>query len=204
MLVIPPHIQAAVADDDAAAVLAFVDAAPSDATAAAARTTFQSGLLHLAAAAGAADTLRALLARPAFAGRVADLDYGGLRRTPLHHACQRGHVACVEALLAAGADPELTGASLATLIQGAACGQLLDTRSPPAASPASLAASAAVQLVLDAPAWTRGTHRRWPPSFRAAVFELLMLNGRRGLPRLDRDVFDLCCAAAAYPVSAWA
>lgn len=160
MLTIPPHIATAVANNDAATVLAFVDAAPSDSSAAAARTTFQSGLLHLAAAAGAADTLRALLARPAFRQDVTALDYGGLRRTPLHYACQRGHVACVEALLAAGADPELTGASLATLIQGAACGQLLDTRSPPAATPASLAASAAVQLALDAPAWTRNTHRR--------------------------------------------
>lgn len=203
MLTVPPTVEAACRADDVATVLTFVNACPSDAAAAAARTSFQSGLIHIAAASGSASTLAALLARPAFRDAVASLDYGGLRRTALHHACQRGNVACVEILLAAGADPALTGASLATLVQGRACGALLDTTSPPAASPASLASSAAVRLALEAPPWTHETHARWPVAFRNAVAEFCKINGRRGLPRLNRDVFDLVCASAAYPVSAW-
>ena len=203
MLSIPPCIAAAAAADDPAPVALWLASFADDAAAPAARTAFQRGLLHIAAEAGAERVVGLLLARPAFRAAVGALDYGSLRRTALHLACQRGHVLCVELLLSAGADPGLTGRALSTLVQGRRCGALLDTASPPAASPAALASNDAVRLALDAPRWTRDAHRRWPPAFKAAVVALLSLNGRRGLPRLCRDELDLVCERAAYPVSAW-
>lgn len=215
---VPALVAAAAVSDDAATVLAWVDAQSGDA-AAAARTTFQSGLLHLAAATGAATTLAALLARPAFRTRACldSLDYGSMRRTALHLACQSagvdgdgrplerraGCVACVEALLAAGADPDMQGKSFSSLVAGLRCGSLVDVRAPPAESPAALAACAAVKLALARPPWTRKLHALWPPQFRDAVAELLRVNGRRGGPALDRGPLDAIISLAAYPVSAW-
>jgi ankyrin repeat protein len=37
------------------------------------------------------------------------LDFGGMRRSPLHWACHGGHVALVELLLEAGADTTVGG-----------------------------------------------------------------------------------------------
>jgi len=216
MAPIPDAVAAAAAADAVATVLAWADAHED---AADARTLWQSGLLQLAARSGASTTLTALLARPTFRTRrsLDALDYGSMRRTALHLAChgagadgdgapharRAGCVACVEALLEAGADPDMQGKSFSSLVAGLRCGSLVDARAPPAESPASLAACAAVKLALARPPWTQELHSAWPPRFRDAVAELLRVNGRRGGPGLDRGPLDAIIALAAYPVSAW-
>lgn len=73
------------------------------------------GLLHLAAAVEAdadpAPQYAALLAAWRAAGGDVDVVAGAKRRTPLHQAAAVDCVACVAALLAAGADPRRTDAA---------------------------------------------------------------------------------------------
>ena len=134
--------QAAELGDEAivSAWLARPDADPD------ARTAFGSTLLHRAARAGRPEVVALLLAPPPRApvaalpagpagpgGRhpaapprrpaaVGAVDFGGLRRTALHHAARGGHVRCVELLLRAGADPVGRGRGFGALVLGTPCG----------------------------------------------------------------------------------
>ena len=56
-----------------------------------ARTVFQSTLLHIASRCGHWAAVELLLSRGA---DVRAIDYGGMRRTALHWACQKGHIRC--------------------------------------------------------------------------------------------------------------
>jgi cytohesin len=75
-------------------------------------------VLHVAGMCGQAATLQVLLpAITAVAGQgVVDAEYQGM--TPLHWAVERGHTSCVEALLAAGADPDKPYGAEAMSIDG--------------------------------------------------------------------------------------
>ncbi|CAG9467365.1 unnamed protein product [Pedinophyceae sp. YPF-701] len=195
---------------DTAAVLAAIDAG-LDVNA---RSAFQTTLLHTAARYGHADLLSALLRRGA---DITALDYGGMRRSALHWACHGAHVRCVEILVDAGADTECQGRAWSRLVQGSACGALVDRTEPCPEAPESLCRGDAVLLALRRPPWSIELHSMWPGGFRAAVSELLKCNHRlwaqRGkaeagdeggcLPGLPMDLIWMIVRRMAYDVSAW-
>lgn len=68
------------------------------------RTVYQSTMLHLAARHGHVELAAELLKEGA---DLHSLDYGALRRTPLAWATHQGHMAMVELLVDAGANPHV-------------------------------------------------------------------------------------------------
>ncbi|CAD7697097.1 unnamed protein product [Ostreobium quekettii] len=193
---LPLALTRAAEDGDLAGVAAGLDAGVD----ANARSVFQTCLLHIAARRGHHEMVLELLRRGA---EVGALDYGGMRRTALHWACQHGHVKCVETLVAWGADTKAQGRSWAKLVQGqrcaggaclaggaarlsagpvsfawSRCGELLDSASPCEQSPSSLCKNNSVRLALERPAWSPQIHNQFPSRFRDAVQLLLMAAGR--------------------------
>ncbi|CAL8471115.1 g10657 [Coccomyxa elongata] len=162
------------------------------------RTLFQSNLLHIAARNGQTAIAEELLWR----GIDLDaLDYGGMRRTALHWACQGGHVRIVELLVDYGANTEIwcshdmlqqqqqlqqhlqqqehqqhqvQGKAWSMLVQGKRCGRLIDRDAPFEDSPSSLCSSYSVRLALERPEWTPQTHHMFPPRFKEMVRLLLL------------------------------
>lgn len=137
-----------------------------------ARTIYQSQMLHVAARNGQAAIVSLLLKAPGV--EINALDYGGMRRTALHWACQRGDVRSVEALVSAGADTKIQGATWQKLVQGRACGRLVPSNSPTPEAPEDLCRNRIVQLALLRPPWSPAIHSRFPARFRDAA-KLLML-----------------------------
>jgi len=137
-----------------------------------ARTVYQSQLLHVAARHGRPSLVRLLLAQPGI--HINSLDYGGMRRTPLHWACQRGDLQSVEALVTAGANTSVQGKSWQKLVQGRACGALVPSDSPPEECPADLCRNQTVRLALFQTPWSPEVHADFPDAFRAMA-RLLML-----------------------------
>lgn len=97
-----PAIWAAACAGDVAQVAALYEA--EGYTHIDARSTYQSTLLHAAARHGHVRLAADLLAKRA---DVNAIDFGGMRRQPLHWACRSGSVEMVELLVAAGADTKV-------------------------------------------------------------------------------------------------
>ncbi|EFN53656.1 hypothetical protein CHLNCDRAFT_136398 [Chlorella variabilis] len=180
------------------------------------RSLYQSTLLHTAAKRGHVEVARQLLARGA---QVNCLDYGGIRRSPLHWACHGGHVAMVEILLEAGADTTADGRSWSKLVQGQRCGSLIP-KDQPTESVESVCRNNAVRLALTRPDWSPSLNGMWPQRFKEAAQTLLLASAcsrscceeasgcSSGSPRggglpLGRDTLLEVLQRAAYPISAW-
>lgn len=146
-----------------------------------ARSVFQSALIHYAARNGRYAVVDKLLDAGA---DIQLLDFGGLRRTALHLACQGGHVRTVETLVRRGADTSCHGENWATLIGGVRCGSLIDTRSPTELTPSQLCSNQLVRLALERTRWAPGNHKDWPLHFRMVVRTLLMVAYRHGQNRI--------------------
>lgn len=135
------------------------------------RTLFQSNLLHIAARNGQTAIAEELLKR----GSDLDaLDYGGMRRTALHWACQGGHVRIVELLVDHGANTEVQGKAWSMLVQGKRCGRLIDRDAPFEDSPSSLCSNYNVRLALERPEWTPEINHTFPARFKEMVRLLLL------------------------------
>jgi len=173
-----------------------------------ARNVFQTALVHIATRHGHEELLELLISRGAC---VNALDYGGMRRTPLHWACQLGHVRCVELLVEAGADVHAQGPTWSKLVQGQACGQMIDSHSPCSKSPENLCQQDAVKLALLRPEWNPSIHSQFPKKFRDVARLLIMLAGlpadrNDGPATFGKLGIDECCEILkrlAYPISAW-
>lgn len=201
---VPPKVEQAARTGKLDVVQEFLDSGGDPN----ARTVYQSQLLHVAARHGQSDVLAALLKAPGI--QVMALDYGGMRRTALHWACQRGDIRSVEALVAAGADITAQGKGWAKLVQGQRCGQLVQNDSPSEQSPADLCRDGLVRLALFQPQWCPDVHSEFPASFAEAVRVLVMAAASRHEQSaeiqpwpLSMDVTRSIIAAAAYPISAW-
>ncbi|KAK9830082.1 hypothetical protein WJX72_009679 [[Myrmecia] bisecta] len=134
---------------------------------------FQTRLIHLASRNGHAGIVQELLLHKA---DLNALDYGGMRRTALHWACQQGHVRTVEVLVAAGANTQagVQGKSWSKLVQGSKFGAMIDTTSATGESIESMCRNDVVRLALEQPAWSPAVHYMFPQRFKEAV-QLLLL-----------------------------
>lgn len=100
------------------------------------------------------------------------------------------------------------GKNWAKLVQGQACGQLIDGHSPCEQSPASLCLTTSVRLALEKPEWSPDTHKDFPLHFKLVCQELV-----KAVCKSDRDCegfgklgINECCEVITrmpYPISAW-
>eukprot|EP00884_Botryococcus_braunii_P005142 jgi/Botrbrau1/14629/Bobra.0364s0013.1 len=183
------------------------------------RDVYQSNLLHTASRHGQTELVRELLERNHPPNL---LDYGGMRRTALHWACQQGHVRIVELLVEAGADTRAQGKEWSQLVQGVKCGKMVDTESPCAASAVSLCSNSAVRLALERTPWSPANHHQFPQQFKDAV-SIFMLAAHNSLPSpsqgdaqdcdmerprtaqvpLNKDELYIIFGLMSYPISDW-
>ena len=175
-----------------------------------AKNVFQSELIHVASARGHPDIVTYLLEHGADPD---SLDYGGMRRTPLHWACwsAAGRASAgiplrsVELLLAHGANPRLWGGPSWGTLNSSACGSRVSTESGSCTDdPSALAGDVheqTLRLALGG-VWSRQTHTSFPGAFRAATRHLLLVTKRMGFA-WDDHLVDEVVSRMAFPLSTW-
>eukprot|EP01024_Parvocaulis_polyphysoides_P033275 TRINITY_DN29637_c2_g1_i1.p2 TRINITY_DN29637_c2_g1~~TRINITY_DN29637_c2_g1_i1.p2 ORF type:complete len:154 (-),score=19.99 TRINITY_DN29637_c2_g1_i1:497-904(-) len=130
-----------------------------------------------------------------------------MRRTPLHWACQNGHVKAVETLVQYGADVNAKGRNWAKLVQGQACGQLVAAE-PCEECPKKMCKNCVVALALEKPEWTPQINDQFPDKFKKLVrfFCLVVSQNKKSQQSswpLDSSLTLTILQKAAYPISVW-
>ena len=176
-----------------------------------AKSVFQSEMLHVACQKGRPDIVAYLLEHGADPDA---LDYGGMRRTPLHWACwcaagrasPGNPLRCVEILMAAGPGPRTWGPGPSWgALNSKACGSRVSTSAATCSDdPSSLAGEVhgpTMALALQG-TWSRKNHASFPESFKGAS-QLLLLVAKRLGHVVDDHLVDKLLSLMAFPLSSW-